>query len=399
MSAPMLCAVLVLSVPDVHCTGRFGACTLCSRASACVLHFSRSYRTSGTLDLRYLRFLWLHRKIDGKAEQQLNLSDEELDGVVATMEKLLVLYRAHDTDMKRTRFVVPARLPQYGDEGLLENGGIGLGDYLVRTHCTFRQSYAPPGIIGRFLAYAADNIKEAKECWQHGAHLIWSPGNHDVLLCEAHFAEKRSKDSVSYPGLVICVKGNTNAARDALDMLKKKVGSMLSDEARGYPGLRPPVYEGTTTVRVSDVVERLSLYLDNRLDRLESTVKKIAGVTNSILEGMYLASRKKNKYPRLFILKPEREEVVVTGEPPQGRMVNETAEGMQHETWDKWIKGWQIHKKFRLVFLCEHDLTEVECGPDGRGYPVEQLSLWVQRCIPLIQVRPRLTRTFRSSEL
>lgn len=41
---------------------------------------------------------------------------------------------------------------------------------------------------------------------------------------------------------------------------------------------------------------------------------------------------------------------------------------------------------FRLRFLCEHDLGEVPCGPDARGYPIEHPKDCVKHCNPLMKV-------------
>lgn len=55
-------------------------------------------------------------------------------------------------------------------------------------------------------------------------------------------------------------------------------------------------------------------------------------------------------------------------------------ERIQRVGWDRRTKAWdslqlpdvRLHHKFRLRFLCGHNLAEVPCGPDGRGYPIEQ---------------------------
>lgn len=354
-------------------------------------YFTRSYRTSGTLDLVYLRFLWLHRRLDMGA-MQLKLNSNEFQNVVLTLERLLVLYRVKG--IGHTQYVVPARLPEYGDERVLEKSDIGVGDVVVRTRCSFRQSYAPPGIIGRFLAFSNVHIKEAKECWQHGAHLIWSQAAHDVLVYEAHFDEQRISDSVSYPGLVLCVKGNTPEARNILASLTDEVERLLTDKVHGYPGLASVVFEGTETVGVNTLSADLRRYLDNRFDRLDATVNKVAGVTSRVLLGLYLASKQHNQYPRLLILKPD-----IQTSSPQGRSLTSSdgtiqqesrrgqAKAMQRETWNEWIKAFKDSTTFRLVFLCEHDLTEVKCGPNGLGYLVRDLPRWVKDCMPLLKVR------------
>lgn len=46
-------------------------------------------------------------------------------------------------------------------------------------------------------------------------------------------------------------------------------------------------------------------------------------------------------------------------------------------------------KRFRVRFLCAHDMSAADCGPDGQGYIVEseeKWKLWLRKCLPLIQV-------------
>lgn len=318
------------------------------------------------------------------------------------MEALLVLYKTPAAEgTHRSLYVVPARLPAYGDEHVLEKGKMGLGDSVVRTSCSFRRSYAPPGIIGRFLAFANAHIMEARECWQHGAHLIWTPGSHDVLVYEAHSVEAYDDRSVTYPGLVLCVKGNSPEVREVLASVTSEVKRLLQDKVHGYPGLCSVVFEGTDEVYVGDIIGDLRKYLDNRFDRLDATVRKVAAVATGVLQEIYLADETKNQYPRLVLMKPEthhRPEVEVHHLPSPGSSPTvgdpgkkkesgpAAAEGMQRETWNRWICALNDRKKVRLVFLCEHDLTEVECGPDGKGYVIEDLPSWTKGCLPLLQV-------------
>ena len=381
-----------------------------SDARATPLHSStrtlRSYRTSGTLGVAYLRFLWLHRRLE-TSEVKLNLSVDEFNSVLATMEALLVMYRAPTTGgTNPVLYVVPARLPEYGDEQVLEKGNMGLGDAVVRTRCSFRRSYAPAGIIGRFLASANAHIKQARECWQHGAHLVWTPGAHDVLVYEAHSVEMSGTSSVAYPGLVLCVKGNTPEVRQVLDSLTGEVKRLFDDKVHGYPGLCSVVFEDAEVVHVGDLTSDLRKYLDNRFERLGATIRKVAEVTSEVLQACYLAAEEQNQYPRLLILKPDetspQPEVIVRKSPnpryqpmvgdlgQKNRLSPETALGMQRETWNTWIHALIERRKFRMVFICEHDMTEVKCGPDGKGYLIKDLPQWAKACFPLLQVRVTL---------
>lgn len=150
------------------------------------------------------------------------------------------------------------------------------------------------------------------------------------------------------------------------------------------------MYEGTETVVVKDISNNLFMYLDNYFDRLEATVRE-DGWGDQPDTGRHVPRIQEGKQIfSTFILKPEQE-VVDTGRWAQPAVMNvsEVIEEMFRETWDKWIKGWKVRTKFRVVFLFEHDLTEVESGLDGQGYPIEQHSVWVQRCILLLKVTLR----------
>ncbi|CAM9479194.1 unnamed protein product, partial [Sphacelaria rigidula] len=43
-------------------------------------------------------------------------------------------------------------------------------------------------------------------------------------------------------------------------------------------------------------------------------------------------------------------------------------------------------RKLRLFFLCAHDLSLAECGPDGQGYEVTKLLRWVKQAVPLLKI-------------
>ena len=92
------------------------------------------------------------------------------------------------------------------------------------------------------------------------------------------------------------------------------------------------------------------------------------------------ARRRKSPYPRLVILVPEEEE-------------NGTQGRIQRAGWKRWTEAWQklegsveLNNKFRLRFLCEFNLTEVPCGPGGRGNLIKETTDRVEKCVPLMQV-------------
>lgn len=145
--------------------------------------FDRSFINQGRLDREYLRFVWLYRTLEDKdTYSAVKLDDESFESMLTTVIKCLFIYRSHaERGDDREWFVVPARLPEYGNEKVLEDK-IWYGEVVVQTTATFQRSHAPRGIIDRFPAFSASKIMYSGECWQHGAHIRWENG-HEVLVC------------------------------------------------------------------------------------------------------------------------------------------------------------------------------------------------------------------------
>lgn len=319
------------------------------------------------------------------------------------MEELLVLYRAPTSEVENSDvFVVPARLPEYGDEGVLGEEHFGVGNRVVRTKCSFRQSYAPQGLIGRFLAFANANIVKALVCWQNGAQLIWADGpnrdHHDVLVYETHSSDTDS-GSMAYPQLVLCVKGSTADIHGVLDGLRGAVETLFVDKVHGYPGLGYIDFDDSVTVLTDAFTGDLRQFIRTEFEMIRDVFDKATQAATGLLEAFYLAANEDNLYPRLLIVKPESlpRELTAPGCSPTARAakIDEgngvmAAEERQPETWEKWIellKQKTKRRRFRLVFICEHDMTEVECGPGGLGYRFEELPELVKACLPLLKVR------------
>ena len=350
----------------------------------------RTYCKSGKLDQTYLRFLWMHRKIDPPGPTVV-LSDPEFQSIVSTMVRLLVMYRSRGGDS----LVVAPRLPAYGDQRLLDSDNIE--DIVVKMECSFGQVYPPPGIVGRFLAWSAKQIDFYDECWQHGAFFRYNydRGQYKVFLYESEDEEWHEDRTLLFAGLTFGVQGSPAKAPKVLAELRESLKQLVADSALGYPGLQFSMSFGETAVVKSTLLEGLRSLVDNVEDAvdklkvatasLEETARKLGGVAEQLVEQELLAAsarRKDYPYPRLVIVVPDGEEVG-------------SQERIQRVGWDRWTKAWEslhlpeevgLHQKFRLRFLCEYDLAEVPCGPDGRGYPINQLKDWVRNCIPLMKV-------------
>ena len=306
------------------------------------------------------------------------------------MVRLLVMYRSRGKD----NLVVAPRLPQYGDQRVLDPDS--MAEVVVKMECSFGQVYPPPGIIGRFLAWSTNQVHSYDECWQHGAFFRYNyyEGQYKVFMYESEDEECREDQTVKFAGLTLGVQGSPAQAPKILEELRASLEQLVADSAFGYPGLTFLMSFGEVVETKSTCLGGLRSLLDNVEDvvdrlkvataRLEETARKLGGVVDQLVEQELLAAsarRKDYPYPRLVIVVPDSE-----GDGAQERI--------QRVGWDRWTKAWEslhlpevgLHHKFRLRFLCEHDLAEVPCGPDGRGYPIEQLKGWVKNCMPLMKV-------------
>ncbi|CAN0244153.1 unnamed protein product [Pylaiella littoralis] len=327
------------------------------------------YCKSGRLNRDFLRFLWMHREIV-PAGPAIDLPDAEFEIVVSTMERLLVMYTANDANI----LVVPARLQEYGDQSIVDR----MQDVVMTTECSFSQVFPPPGIVGRFLAWSAQQVGDYEHCWQHGAFFSYKfqHARYDVFLYEQPIEELHlDGPDCKFAGLVLGIQGPPVMAAEVLGKLRESLENLVSDPVYGYPGIAEK-----GSMYFTPLERRESKYLDGlrrTLDNLQKAVDGLAGMVSQLMEQELLAANDEpSEYPRLVLVRPELTD-----------KDGETPERTQRAGWDRWTKALsdiESHK-FRLHFLCEHDSSEVPCGPEGRGYLIEQPKEWVKRCLPLMQ--------------
>lgn len=288
------------------------------------------------------------------------LTDDEFDSIVSTMSKLLVMYESPGVN---DSFVVPARLPEFGDERVLAPDNIV--DIVVKEQCSFGQIYPPPGIVGRFLAWLTEKIHEYDKCWQHGAFFTYTYRRryYKVFLYESDFEELHEDGTrCVFAGLTLGVQTTASDAPEVLKDLEASLGAMIEDSAYGYPGLHPLMYFRGPEVIKSTQLEDLRRQLETMDEKLLELAERLGEVAHQLWNQELLAAcERRSEYPRLVIIRPEVE---------AGRDGNH--DRIQHAGWDRWKKAWEslrlsdvsMHHKFRLNFLCEHDLSEVPCGPE-----------------------------------
>lgn len=330
----------------------------------------------------YLRFLWQYRTLEDKGTYSgVELDNTSFESMLATMIKCLFIYRCHshsDSVDDREWFVVPARLPEYGNEKVLEDE-IWCGEVVVQTTATFRRTHAPCGIIGRFLAFSAGKIMSSGECWQHGAHIRWQNG-HDVLVCET-FVE----DDGVFPGIAICVKGSTAEAMCVRKDVKETLLSLIEDDVYGYPGLCWPEFNDSEPVNSNEFQRVIRAYLDIKLASLNEILEKVSCDSRRMFQAAFPSCLNRTEYPRLVLLVPDEPGQDLAGNSKE--QAPESGMALRRETWDRWIRLCNSGRRsFRLVFLCEHDLSAVPCGPEGKGYPIADATRLFKALKPLLQV-------------
>lgn len=115
--------------------------------------------------------------------------------------------------------------------------------------------------------------------------------------------------------------------------------------------------------------------VDSKLDAIAALVGKCLLVSAAQIETC----------PRLVWI--EEDNPTEASSPPPSRFSH-----FRRKAWDKIRRKRKqafAGTRFRIRFLCAHDLSLAKCGHDGRGYLVEmkEWQRWLQRCLPVLQVR------------
>ncbi|CAM9115845.1 unnamed protein product [Ectocarpus sp. 12 AP-2014] len=339
----------------------------------------------GRLNREYLRFLWVHRKLEIEGDYAgAQLDNDAFDSMVDTMIKYLFIYPSHGECIEAEDFyIVPARLPEYGNDNVLEES-IGLGEVVVGKTAWFLRSHAPTGIIGRFLAFTSSRFEASGECWQHGAHIQWKKDSneHDVLLCETTIEKDIIPGQSTFPAIAICVKGKTAEAKGVLREVGEQLLSLLQDNIHGYPGLRLPIFEELNITQSDQFQVHFERYLATKLatileDTRRESVRMFRAAFPSYDDPVELL------YPRLVLLKPVETTSI------QETQAEESVNGaiQLRRTWDRWIDLCRSGGScdFVLVFLCERDFSEIPCGPQGKGFRVHNPGSLFNTLKPLLQ--------------
>ncbi|CAB1101461.1 unnamed protein product [Ectocarpus sp. CCAP 1310/34] len=340
--------------------GRTRPDTLSGYKNLCETH--TCFIRQGRLNRKYLRFLWVHRKLEVEGGYAgVQLENDTFDSMVDTMIKYLFIYPSHGECSKAEGFyIVPARLPEIGKDNVLEES-IGLDEVVVGKTAWFLRSHAPTGIIGCFLAFTSSRFEASGECWQHGAHIQWKKDSneHDMLLCETTIEKDIIPGPGTLPAIAICVKGKTAEAKGVLREVGEQLLSLLKDVIHVH-------FERYLATKLATILE----------DTRRESVRMFRAAFPSYGEHVELL------YPRLVLLKP-----VETTSIQETQVESVSGAKKLRRTWDRWIDlCWSGGScDFVLVILCERDFSEIPCGPQGKGFRVHNPGSLFNTLKPLLQ--------------
>lgn len=144
--------------------------------------------------------------------------------------------------------------------------------------------------------------------------------------------------------------------------------------------------------RLSTKIDALVNQLEAKLSDLSTTTREVGATTveRSILRNIALdVASLRWPVPRLACLLPPHDESL-------------SEQSRQLQDWSSRLESWCKHgkrkgkgisrRKLRLFFLCAHDFSLAECGPDGQGYEVTELLNWVKRARPVAKIGLALGR-------
>lgn len=362
----------------------------------------QTFRNTGTLTVSYLYFLW--REVNETQEEEVFkrlLLTMRTHGVLFSKwagsvcrhegqdEGIIARFLGNwnispksgpsfDTDSSALLFV-PVLLGPYATEEELEAFSYPCNRHMWRWQLVYRiyQSYVPPGIIGMVVArlLCSDKI-EIRFAWRGGISFMIGGGEGIIVL--RHPPETGGKAEIEIdvvgPPLSEEAKGNLLAVAE-------EVRSVLKDNFRG---LMFDLDGGTATLLRGEnalMDEIKGLREDVRgIDEHLADVQ--TGVRNCLVR---LTKLQASRYPHLVVIRKRTPVNKATG----GREKQRVLSG-------KWFKSaWQstrnatrrvFTKDMRLVFVCPHDITEVRCGPNGEGFPLEEAHGWVKKLLPAAQV-------------
>ncbi|CAM9209821.1 unnamed protein product [Sphacelaria rigidula] len=374
--------------------------------------------------------------------------ERELDypRVVGWMIEKMPIFGARFTSDPRRgverELLVPARLPSAVDGDTLAKleSAISRG---VRMRFVIKifAKYIPAGVIAQFLgSFRRSNHIVFRACWRRGAAFMMNGREHLVCLHEPVAGTVArieisiagsTRETVSdhglatmealskllsdrYPGLSFDASGDpqfmegTEAWKDSFDSLQAHLERRADQLQQGLEVALENILDACRAREQEQMSKKIDTLVQNlhnvrlRLDRndpqpLGDIVDTLVRELGAKIDGGGLRDTERQilrrvsldmaclrwPVPRLACLLPKHEGTLSDDDRSLSR-------------WSDRLRAWcgdgnragrgMVRRKLRLFFICAHDYSLAECGPNGQGYKVKQLREWAAKAMPLAKV-------------
>lgn len=178
---------------------------------------------------------------------------------------------------------------------------------------------------------------------------------------------------------------------DSTTAVNSKLNDSMLEDLTKSDALRASVDDRSATLNLK--LDNSMLEILTKFDALRASVDDGAATVNSKLDAMgavagkclLLSAAQAEACPRLVWIEEDNRNAVSC--PAPSRFSH-----FRRKAWDKILRKDKqafMRTRFRVRFLCAHDLSLAECGHDGKGYLVEMKDWqrWLQRCLPVLQVQ------------
>ncbi|CAM9744681.1 unnamed protein product [Sphacelaria rigidula] len=329
-------------------------CRSCGTHPSKLTRLHKNFTRTGRLTEEYLHFVW--REVPGLGCPTV------FSRMIETMSRYGAMFTCDPSRGGEKELLVPARLPSAVDADTLAeiektvSTGVRMR-FVTEVHA----KYIPAGIIAQLLgSFCRSSRILFRACWSRGAAFNMNGTEHLVCLHEPT-AETTARVEISIAGST--QKAVFEDGYDAMEALSK----LLLDR---YPGLSfddsgDPQFMGGTEAW-KDMLDSLQAHLERRTDQLQLDIACVRWPV-----------------PRLACLLPNHDGTLNDGD-------------RSYPRWSNRLRAWcrdgkkagrgHISRKLRLFFVCAHDYSLTECGPNGQGYKVKQLREWAAKALPLAKV-------------
>lgn len=371
----------------------------------------QTFCNTGTLTVSYLYFLWrevketqeeevfkrllltmrTHGVLFSKWAGSVCRDEGQNEGFIARILGNWNIFPksgpSFDVDSTSLLFV-PVLLGPYATEEELEAFSYPCNRHMWRWQLVYRiyQRYVPPGIIGMVVArlLCSDKI-EIRFAWRGGISFMIGGGEGIVVLRRPPGTGGKAEIEVDVVGPTLSEEAKRN-----LLAVAEVVRGVLKEN---FPGLLFDLDGGTATLLQGE--NALMDEIKGLREDVRGIDEHLASVQTSVRNCIVrLTKLQASRYPHLVVIRKHTPANNATGGQGKPRVLSKT-----------WMKSVAksvrnaarrvVMKDMRLVFVCPHDTTEVRCGPNGEGFPLEDAHGWVKKLLPAAQVSPWIVLLWR----